>query len=74
MTETVAGVMELEDGFETSFTAGDNAGSTFPLTTPLDKGGSRLRCSFGAILTSVFVVRSRALPLGGSRLAVNSLS
>jgi len=71
MTESVAGVKEFEDGFETLFTTGDNAGSNFPLTTRLDKGESRLRCSFGAILTSVFVVRSKALPFGGSRLAVN---
>jgi len=74
MTEEVAGVMEFEGGFETSFTAGGNVDSTFPLTTPLDKGGSRMRCSFGAILTSVFEVRSRALPFGGSRLAVTPLS
>lgn len=74
MTERVAGVKEFEDGFETPFTTGDNAGSTFPLTTRLDRGGSRLWCSFGAILTSVSVVRSKALPFGGSRLAVDLLN
>ncbi len=48
--------------------------ATCPFTGGLAEGASRLRCSLGAILTSVFVVNSNAFPLEGSRPALGSLN
>ena len=74
MTEPVLAVVEFKVAFKTPFTAGAVIDANFPLRTGLDDGGSRLRCNFGAMLTSVFVVRSKALPFGGSRLAITPLN
>jgi hypothetical protein len=46
-----------------------------PFAEDLEAGVSRVRCNFGAILTSVFVVRRRAFPfVEGSKLALEQLS
>ena len=66
------GVLDGAAGvFEASFTTGLVADGCLPLSGTLGTAASLWRCNLGAILTSVFVVRSSAFPLdGGSMLAI----